>query len=255
MVRQVQDARVTMHEVAAAAAVSVATVSRVLNNPASVRPELVARVEAAMQQLGYRPSRSARGLRASHTVQRVGFLVSNIQNSFFTDILKGVEQRLIAEQVAIVVGNSNNDPAYEGINIELMLDEQVSGIIAQFCSTQRKFYLPLLQSKVPVVCIDHVPDGLSLDNVVTNNRAAMCQATAHLVGLGHRAFGLVGGPLGYITARERQAGFLDALTAAGIGAESIWIENGDLADRRLVCSGEPAARSHTAAAGLGQRQQ
>ena len=108
-----------------------------------------------------------------------------------------------------------------------MLDEQVSGIIAQFCSTQRKFYLPLLQSKVPVVCIDHVPDGLSLDNIVTNNRAAMRQATAHLVGLGHRAFGLVGGPLGYITARERQAGFLDALTAAGIGPESIWIENGD----------------------------
>ena len=99
MVRQVQDARITMHEVAAAAAVSVATVSRVLNNPESVRPELVARVEAAMQQLGYRPSRSARGLRARHTIQRVGFLVSNIQNSFFTDILKGVEQRLIAEQI------------------------------------------------------------------------------------------------------------------------------------------------------------
>jgi DNA-binding LacI/PurR family transcriptional regulator len=216
-----------MHEVAAAAEVSVATVSRVLNHPASVRPELVARVDAAMQQLNYRPNRSARGLRAGHSVQRVGFLVSNIQNSFFTDVLKGVEQRLIAEQVAIVVGNSNNDPAYEAINIELMLDEQVSGIIAQFCSTQRKFYVPLLQSKLPVVCFDHVPDGLSLDSVVTNNRAAMRQATTYLVASGGRAFGLLGGPLGYMTARERQAGFLDALAEAGIGADSIWIENGD----------------------------
>ena len=249
MARQVQGERTTMHEVAAAADVSVATVSRVLNNPETVRPELVARVEAAMQQLSYRPSRAARGLRAGNSVQRVGFLVSNIQNSFFTDVLKGVEQRLIAEQVAIVVGNSNNDPAYEAINIELMLEEQVSGIIAQFCSTQRKFYAPLLQSKVPIVCFDHVPDGLTLDSVVINNRAAMHQATAHLIALGHRAFGLVGGPLGYMTARERQAGFLDALTAAGIGAETIWIENGDwqiggsyaAVNRLLDCTPRPLA--------------
>ena len=58
-------------------------------------------------------------------------------------------------------------------------------------------------------------------------RAAMSQATRHLIELGHRSFGLVGGPLTYITARERQAGFLDALHAAGIGEEAIWIEHGD----------------------------
>ena len=62
-----------------------------------------------------------------------------------------------------MVGNSNNDTGYEEINIELMLQEQVSGIIAQFASTQRKFYRTLLQSQAPVVCFDHVPEGLSLD--------------------------------------------------------------------------------------------
>ena len=227
MEKQRPNARATIQEVAVASAVSIATVSRVLNNPASVRPELVARVEAAMQALDYRPSRSARTLRTGHSLQRVGFLVSNIQNSFFTDVLKGVEQQLVARQIAIVVGNSNNDTGYEEINIELMLQEQVSGIIAQFASTQRKFYRTLLQSQAPVVCFDHVPEGLSLDCVMTNNRAAMSHATRHLIELGHRSFGLVGGPLTYITARERQAGFLDALHAAGIGEEAIWIEHGD----------------------------
>lgn len=216
-----------MHEVANMAEVSTATVSRVLNRPESVSPELVARVEAAIQALGYRASRSARTLRSARSVQRVGFLVSNIQNPFFTDVLKGVEQQLISRQIALVVGNSNNDAAYEQINIELMLEEQVSGIIAHFSSTQRKFYLPLLQSKVPVVCFDHLPDGLSLDCVLINNRAAMYQATKHMIDLGHRSFGLIGGPLSYMTARERQAGMLDALAAAGIGEDSIWIEQGD----------------------------
>jgi DNA-binding LacI/PurR family transcriptional regulator len=227
MTKHYPTARATMQEVAAAAGVSTATVSRVLNSPTSVSPELVVRVETAMQTLGYRPSRSARTLRSGRSLQRVGFLVSNIQNSFFTDVLKGVEQQLVARQIAIVVGNSNNDIGYEAINIELMLEEQVSGIIAQFTSTQRKFYQALLHSQAPIVCFDHVPEGLSLDCVMTNNRAAMAQATRHLIELGHRSFGLVGGPLSYITARERQAGFLDALHAAGIGDDAIWIENGD----------------------------
>ncbi len=225
--QQVKSARVTMQEVAAAAGVSTATVSRVLNNPESVSPDLVERVENAMHTLEYRPSRTARVLRSGQSLQRVGFLVSNIQNSFFTDVLKGVEQKLIPQEIAIVVGNSNDDLRYEEINIELMLQEQVGGIIAQFISSQRREYVWLTQRKVPVVCFDHVPAGLALDCVMVDNRAAMYKATAHLIALGRRAFGLIGGPLHYTTARERQAGFLQALHDAGIGEDSIWIEQGD----------------------------
>lgn len=228
MGKQKKSEHFTMRDVAAAAEVSVATVSRVFNKPEAVRPELVERVEAAVQKLNFRPSRSAKGLRHGIAVQRVGFLVSNIQNSFFTDVLKGVEQHLIAKQVAIVLGNSNNDMAYEALNIELMLEEQVAGIIAQFNSTQRKHYVQLLQNKIPIVCIDHAPEGIAVDSVVTNGRVAMRQATTHLFNLGHRAFGLVGGSLDYTTMRERQAGFLDALNSADIDQGSIWIENGDM---------------------------
>lgn len=74
---------------------------------------------------------------------------------------------------------------------------------------------------------DYVPAGLALDCVMVDNRAAMYKATAHLIALGYRAFGLIGGPLHYTTAREREAGFLDALRDAGIGDDSIWIEHGD----------------------------
>jgi DNA-binding LacI/PurR family transcriptional regulator len=220
-------ARVTIRQVAATAGVSDATVSRVLNNPDSVSPELAARVQAAVRQLGYRPNRSARDLRTGRAVKRVGFLVSNIQNPFFTDILKGVEQTLIPHQVAVIVGNSNDDLKYEQLNLEIMLDEQVSGLIVQFSSNRPKNYLALLESGVPVVCFDHLLPGTPLDSVVTNNCEAMAEATRHLLALGHRRFALVSGPLGYETAIERQRGFVTALQEAGIGPENYTIENGE----------------------------
>ena len=166
-------------------------------------------------------------LRTGRSVKRVGFLVSNIQNSFFTDILKGVEQTLIPNQVAVLVGNSNNDLKYEQLNLEIMLEEQVSGLIVQFASNRPKNYLALSHSGVPVVCVDHVPPGMPLDSVVTNNCEAMAQATRHLLALGHRRFALVGGPLDHDTAIERQRGFVAALKEAGVGPEDYVIENGE----------------------------
>ena len=219
--------RVTIRQVAAAANVSDATVSRVLNNPNSVSSELAARVQAAVKQLGYRPNRSARDLRVGRSVKRVGFLVSNIQNPFFTDILKGVEQTLIPNQVAVLVGNSNNDIRYEQLNLEIMLEEQVSGLIVQFCSNRPKNYLELARSGVPVVCVDHVPTGMQLDSVVTDNYQAMANATRHLLALGHRRFALIGGPLDHDTAIERQRGFTLALQEAGLGPQDYVVENGE----------------------------
>lgn len=219
--------RVTVHQVAALAQVSVATVSRVLNNPSGVSPELVSRVQAAVEQLRYRPNRAARNLRAARPFTRVGFLVSNIQNPFFTDILKGVEQTLIPDQVAVLVGNSNNDLKYEELNIAILLEEQISGLLVQFVSSRMKNYLALQRSKVPIVCFDHVPDGMALDSVVTNNFEAMAAATRHLLALGHRKLAFVGGPPEHFTARERQRGFTETLAEAGLETGAYAIENGE----------------------------
>lgn len=219
--------RATMQQVAAEAGVSIATVSRVLNSPDSVSPELLGRVQLAVQRLGYRPNRTARGLRGDRSIKRVGFVVSNIQNPFFTDILKGVEQTLIPDQVAVLVGNSNNDLKYEQLNLDLMLEEQASGLIVHFASNRPKNYMTLVQSGVPVVCIDQVVPGMPMDSVVTDNCEAMRQATQHLLQLGHRRFAFVGGPLEYMTARERQRGFVSALEDAGLGPDDYTIENGE----------------------------
>jgi DNA-binding LacI/PurR family transcriptional regulator len=239
-------AKVTVYQVAALAQVSVATVSRVLNNPGGVSPELAARVQAAIEQLGYRPNRAARNLRTGRAFMRVGFLVSNIQNPFFTDILKGVEQTLIPSQVAVLVGNSNNDLKYEELNIDIMLEEQVSGLLVQLVSNRPKNYLALQQSGVPIVCFDHVPEGMQIDSVVTDNYEAMASATRHLLALGHRKFALVGGPQDHFTARGRQRGFTQTLEEAGLGSGDYAIENGQwelngfyLAAQRLLARIEP----------------
>ncbi len=238
--------RVTVHQVAALAQVSVATVSRVLNNPDGVSPELAGRVQAAVEQLGYRPNRAARNLRAGRAFTRIGFLVSNIQNPFFTDILKGVEQTLIPRQVAVLVGNSNNDPKYEELNIAIMLEEQISGLLAEFTADRLKNYLALQQSGIPIVCLDHATPGLAVDSVVTDNFEGMAAATRHLLALGHRNFALVGGPQAHFTARERQRGFIQTLAEAGLDANAYAIENGEWqldgfykAAQRLLARVEP----------------
>ena len=129
--------------------------------------------------------------------------------------------------MAVLVGNSNNDIKYEQLNLEIMLEEQVSGLIVQFCSNRPKHYLELSRSDVPVVCVDHVPPGMPLDSVVTDNCQAMAHATRHLLALGHRRFALIGGPLDHDTAIERQRGFVLALQEAGLGQHDYVVENGE----------------------------
>ncbi len=219
--------RVTIQEVADAAKVSTATVSRVLNTPDAVRPELLQRVQEAMRELGYRVNRSARALRSTRSVQRVGFLFSSIQNPFFTDVLGGAERVLLAQQIAIVVGNAQNNLTYEQQYLELMFEEEVSGIIVNFVSSSAKHYYDFAERGVPFVAIDECPAGFVADSVVTNGRDATRKATVHLLEQGHRTFGFLGGPPFYWTAREREAGVVETLRMAGIPDESIFVENGD----------------------------
>src|SRR5437879_3682559 len=117
-----------IQNVAKLARVSIATVSRVLNGTAYVEPEVAARVRAAAEELQYQPSRAARTLRGNHSTI-IGLLITDIQNPFFTSLVRGVEDMAQRNGYSLILCNSDEDANKERQYIEVLCAERVAGAI------------------------------------------------------------------------------------------------------------------------------
>jgi DNA-binding LacI/PurR family transcriptional regulator len=218
-----------LHEVARRADVSVSTVSRVLNAPEKVNAGTRARVERAIEELGYRPSRVARRLRVRHgRAHMVGLIIPDIQNPFYSDIVRGVEDVAYERDYAVILCNSDENREREAFYLNVLVAESADGVILPPIQGDEKTAARLSSLPLPVVCLDRRLHRLVVDTVVVDNRQGAYDATAHLAALGHRRIGLLDGPLGHSSFRERRQGYADALAEVGIP----W-------DDRLVLSGEP----------------
>src|SRR5438477_2728872 len=118
----------SIKDVAEAAGVSTATVSRVLSNGLHVRPEVRERVMAAVERLGYRPNLVARSLRSQQS-NTIGLIVSDIRNPFFTSISRAVEDTAYEQGFSIILCNTDENPEKEAIYLNLMNDENEAGVI------------------------------------------------------------------------------------------------------------------------------
>jgi DNA-binding LacI/PurR family transcriptional regulator len=216
----------TMKEVAKLAGVSVATVSRVLNNNPDVSPELRSRVLQAVEKLNYKRNRVARSLRAK-TSLIIGLLISDIQNPFFTSVVRGVEDVAYAHGYTLLLCNSDEDSAKERLYIDIMLAERVAGVIISPVAEVDNYSSVLLQAGVPIVAMDRRMRDLEVDTVVVNNVEGVYQAVGYLIEQGHRRIGFIGGPTRTTTGRERQEGYQRALTEHGIELDQGLIQIGD----------------------------
>jgi len=201
---------ITVHDVAKKAGVSTATVSRVINNNVTVNNNLKIRVQAAINELGYRPNRAAYHLR-SGKVKRVGVLFADIRNPFFTSVLAGIENYLHLADYALILGNSNENHKIERMQLQAFLDEGVAGIILSSVANSSAQYQQVIEAGIPIMAIDRVPDNLKVDSISINNIKASKEATEHLINLGHKNIAFIGGPEHISTARLRKLGYLEAL--------------------------------------------
>jgi DNA-binding LacI/PurR family transcriptional regulator len=218
-----------LHEVARRADVSVSTVSRVLNVPDKVSADTRIRVERAIEELGYRPSRVARRLRVRRgRAHIVGLIIPDIQNPFYSDIVRGVEDVAYDRDYAVILCNSDESQEREEFYLNVLADESADGVILPPIHGDEKTTARLSSLSLPVVCLDRRLARLAVDTVVVDNRQGAHDATAHLIGLGHRRIALLDGPLGLSSFRERKEGYLAALQEHGIPA-----------DERLIASGQP----------------
>ena len=201
-------------EVAAAAKVSPATVSRVLNGSQSVSPTLAKRVREAVDRLGYQPHGVARNLRKRST-QVLGLIISDIGNPFFTTLVRGVEDVAKEAGDLLILCNSDEDPAKESEYLNFLASERVAGILVAAASSQASTLSAVVERKVPVVAVDRRPSLRGLDMVLINNRAGARLAVEHLLQQGCRRIGCVTGPLRASTSSERASGYRGALRRNG----------------------------------------
>ena len=205
-------ARVTIKDIAKHAGVSTATVSYVINQTKYVSPELTERVQKAIEHLGYQPNRIARSLRIQNTTT-VGLIISDIQNTFFTSLVRAVEDVAYEHNHSIVLCNSDETVEKEELYIDLMLADQVAGVIISPACETHSAIRKLIQANIPVVAVDRRIPGLNVDTVLIDNVNAAYELVSHLIEDGHQRIGALVGPSDITTGRERYEGFVKALDA------------------------------------------
>jgi LacI family transcriptional regulator len=176
--------------------------------------------------LDYHPNRVARSLRVRMT-RTVGLLLSDIQNPFFTSVVRGVEDVLQSAGFTLMLCNSDEKLEREQHYLRTLRAEGAAGLIVAPSHDDAKAYKSLLDAHIPFVAIDRTPSGFRGDTVTVANRDGAQAAVEHLLALGHRRIALVAGPPHLSTAEERRAGYTAALAGYGIDVDPSLVEVAD----------------------------
>ncbi|HET8841636.1 MAG TPA: LacI family DNA-binding transcriptional regulator [Ktedonobacteraceae bacterium] len=218
---------ITIREVAQQAGVSIATVSRVLNGSTTVDPVLAERVQAVMAHLKYQPSRVARTL-AGQSSTLIGLLVTDMQNPFYLDLIRGVEEVALQYGYLVVVCNTFENTQKETRYLEMLAREPIAGAIVVPTQAHIAGMEYLRERHIPLVVVDRHVEDRSIDCVVIDNTAAAREAVSHLIANGYRRIGVIAGPRSVTNTSERVAGYRQALQSAGIPREAILEQRGAL---------------------------
>lgn len=208
------------------AGVSIATVSRVFSNGDLVSAELVERVQAAARKLNYQPNRIARNLR-TQTTHTVALVISDIENPFFTSVVRGVEHALREAGHTLLLTDSDEDEHLELENLLSLRAEGVAGVIIAPVHGGARRYEQLRQSGMRMVAIDRAPQELKVDRVTVNNGDGVRAAVRHLVEQGHNKIGFISGRPQISSSFERQMGYEQEMKANCLPVLPDWIQTGD----------------------------
>lgn len=210
----------TIRDVAREAGVSVAVVSRVLNEGSGpVAPTTRAKVLEVIEQLGYRPRAAARELQ-QRTTSTIGLVVADLANPFFARLADRVVWEARARGVHVVLLTTQEDPHLEAESISTLIERSVASVIATPAGDNVDKWARLIELGINVVFVDREIEKLEQIDVVTiRNDVSAEVATSHLIGLGHTRIGFISGPATTSTGRDRVAGFRRAMASAGLAVD------------------------------------
>lgn len=213
-------------DVAAAAGVSVGTVSNVLNKPHLVSVKTYERVIAVIDQLGFVRNESARQLRAGSS-RAIGLVVIDAANPFFADVARGVEDAVDTVGGVVLLGNSAGEQARERRYLDLFEEQRVRGVLIAPLDETDPQLSALTRLGIPVVFLDRHGKGVAHSSVSVDDVNGGRIATEHLVERGHRRIAFVGGPSSLRQVSERRQG-AELVVEATKGASLLAISTRDL---------------------------
>ncbi|WP_324651520.1 LacI family DNA-binding transcriptional regulator [Georgenia sp. H159] len=207
--------RASISDVARLAGVSVGTVSNVLNRPEHVAERTRTRVEQAIEELSFVRNASARQLREG-SVRTVGAVLLDVANPFFTEMARGVEDRLTDDDYALMLGSSDEDPDREKRFLRLFEEHGVHGmLVTPTRGSTLDALLRLRDRGVQVVLLDHRSPEPTLPSVAVDDVQGAALATRHLLGQGHERIAFLNGPARIRQCVDRHDGVRTALVEAG----------------------------------------
>lgn len=212
-------------DVAKAAGVSIATVSRALSNKPYVRSEVKKRVLAAVKKLNYQPNRAAQNLR-SNTSKIIGLIIADIENPFFQKVSRAVDDTARDLGYIVMLCNTDEDPEKEKSCLDLLRVENVAGILMTPTRKGVAYFSETYSLDIPMVMIDRSAKDFEVDSVLIDNVSSAHTIVTHLIEHGYkRIAGIFGSESS--TGPERHDGYVKALKDQGIKLEPELIRYAD----------------------------
>lgn len=205
---------VTIKDVAKAANVSVATVSRVLNKHSNVSDETVEKVTNIMEQMGYNPNCLGRDLRKSET-KRILAIVASTEQSFYSEVLRGMNEAAFAHGYDVIFAATNDDPEHEMHLLKMLLSHSVDGAVLLGAKQEASTISKLAENHNIALCLERM-EGCNALTVTIDNVKAGKDAVEYLISKGHTRIGIISTETRSQSSVDREKGYRQALEEHGI---------------------------------------
>jgi LacI family transcriptional regulator len=233
----------TIYDVAEKAGVSIATVSKVINNTGRISDKTRKKVNLIMNELNYHPSFVASALTGKRT-QTIGLLIPNIANPFYSEFARNLEDRAHELGYSIVICSTDYNEEKEKKYVSLLMRKQVDGFIITSGFTNVGLIQEVMDQKIPVALIAYSIPTLSLNSIGIDDYKAGYQATAHLAELGHKRIAVIAETVQ--SSNDRVRGYKDALKEYQLEFDinlytetKATVEDGEIATDKLLNVEEP----------------
>ncbi|MGB2590063.1 MAG: LacI family DNA-binding transcriptional regulator [Candidatus Acidiferrum sp.] len=215
-----------IRDVARRARVSTATVSRTVNQVATVDAQLAKRVWKAIEELGYYPNRQARAL-VSGRSRVFGLIVSEITNPFFPEIVQTFETLAVEQNYEILLTSTIHDPKRMELAVRRMIEGRVDGVAILTFGMEEELLEHLRFRNLPLVFVDVGPKAPRVSNIRVDYAHGIRQAVQHLAAMRHERIGFVTGPLKLRSATVRRDAFRESMSEIGLPVNPEFIVEGD----------------------------
>ncbi|MBM4323824.1 MAG: LacI family transcriptional regulator [Deltaproteobacteria bacterium] len=226
--------KVNIKDIARLANVSHTTVSRALNNKSRIRKETREKILSIAKELGYRPNFVARSLVMKRT-KTLGLVITNIANPFYTELAQGIEKTATKLGYSIILCSTQSDISTEKQYIEMLRSKGVDGIIFSSAHMEDPNIVELAEEEFPIILVNrrtyHPTVKEKIDYVGVDNLHGGFLAVEHLIRLGHKRIGVIGGSVESSVGLERLEGGKKALQAYGLEQRNDYFLEGNFLKR------------------------